>query len=399
MQYGDLQSVGSAPDGEFWSGVLDGFGIAPDSLPTLSLDPVPALQVNAPTIYLDTNHWISLSKARIGHGDGLKFRDCYEFLCAQTAAGGTRTALSTASYMETGRATIRQRAHLADVMSEITRFVTIQRQSRLLECQLMRALHNRLGRPMFPQEVEPFGAGAGFAFKGNPISHSFPPAEQAAKPMTELIGGTEACDDLLFRFHQLVEYLCLRGPRPEDIALMAGYDLAPVEAVEAEQVQRETDLEAMLANDPTMKLRLDEIVAARELYWELGPDLPRLLSKAGLTSSSLFGRGKEWVTDLIESLPSIAIQKALKVRAFKNASRPWSANDQRDIDHMSVAVPYCDIVVTERHSAAVLRSGGFDVWLGTIILDDLTDLPDAINAKRKSGNEMASLSLTRQRRT
>ena len=39
----------------------------------------------------------------------------------------------------------------------------------------------------------------------------------------------------------------------------------------------------------------------------------------------------------------------------KNASRDWSVNDMRDIDHMGIAVPYCDLVLTERHNTAVLR--------------------------------------------
>jgi hypothetical protein len=236
-----------------------------------------------------------------------------------------------------------------------------------------------LGRPAFPLKVEPFGRGVLFAFKGEPlnlhVSGQLPPNVAS---MADLFGGQDAFDDFMFHAHEAMEYQCLRGPRPEDIPAMPTYNLAPVEAADKEQVSREVELARILAEDPTLRVRLDDIVAARELYWELGPELPRLLYRAAMSVDSFFYKGKEWISEFLESLPSIAVQKALKVRSFANASRPWSVNDLRDSEHLMLAVPYCDVVVTDRHAAAVLNQVHLDDRLGTTILADLTQLPDVL---------------------
>src|SRR5688572_22393889 len=39
---------------------------------------------------------------------------------------------------------------------------------------------------------------------------------------------------------------------------------------------------------------------------------------------------------------------ALKTAWHRNRDIPWSANDIYDIDAMALAVPYCDVVVTEK---------------------------------------------------
>lgn len=46
----------------------------------------------------------------------------------------------------------------------------------------------------------------------------------------------------------------------------------------------------------------------------------------------------------------MAVIEALgKANHTAAADRPWRPNDIHDIDALSVAIPYCDIVVTERH--------------------------------------------------
>jgi hypothetical protein len=360
-----------------WNEMLPMFGVAPSSLPSQTLGPPPALVENAPTVYLDTNHWVTLAKARLNRSDAAHASRCYELLQSATTNGRLRVVLSTASYQEVARAvpTIRQRSDLADVMSEITRFQTIRQRSDLIGMQVEQALHERFGRPMFPSRLEVFGFGVGFAFSGTPFVPSIVgDLPQGAATMADLFGGEDAYNELLSRTSELMEYLCLRGPRPEDLPNMPGYDLTPINRIEKEQAEREQELADMLAGDPQLKSRLSDIVVARELYWELGHDLARLLWSAGVTVDSFFYKGKEWVTDFVESLPSFAVRKALKMRSFKNASRAWTPNDMRDLEHLSLAVPYCDVVVTEKHATAVLTDAGLDKALETRVVADLSEL-------------------------
>ena len=58
--------------------------------------------------------------------------------------------------------------------------------------------------------------------------------------------------------------------------------------------------------------------------------------------------------------------------------KQWSSNDVYDIDAMALAVPYCDIVVTERACCHALMVAGTDQRMNTVVLRDLTRLPEVL---------------------
>ena len=78
----------------------------------------------------------------------------------------------------------------------------------------------------------------------------------------------------------------------------------------------------------------------------------------------------------IRRMPSTEVSMALKSAMHRDANRArnWKANDVVDMDAMSLAVPYCDIVVTEKASHEVLTAAHLDARAGTIILRNLVDL-------------------------
>ncbi|MFL5799051.1 MAG: hypothetical protein ACJ77A_14120 [Actinomycetota bacterium] len=114
------------------------------------------------------------------------------------------------------------------------------------------------------------------------------------------------------------------------------------------------------------------------MYYELGDGLPALLWRAGISVESFLWRGKDWISDFLNDLPTIATQAALRYKRHKNPSNTWKLNDFRDSDALREAVPYCRIVVTERHARAMLREACLDRRFGTLLLGDLRQLPMAL---------------------
>lgn len=360
------------------NGLLAEFGLVPDAVPTLRMGPPAPVAQGTPLLYLDINHWVSLAQARTGHQRGAPFAACYQALIQATADGRAVIVLSSGTYMEMALAipSVRHRTDLADVMSELSRFRTLRRRSHLLEAQIERALHDRLGRPAFPTHPRVIGRGAMWAFSGEEI---FPRLDGTAEVIAQFIQNTgpQQTARLLVLFAEVTEYLLLRGARPEDVAKMPSYNLDPVRHVEQERLDRDRQLDRMLAADPVLRRRLDDILMARELYWELGPELPRVLAKGLLSVDSFFYKGKDWITSFLSDLPSIAVQAAVRRHVFKRGSN-WVINNQRDLDHLSVAVPYCDVVVTDTDAAEALTRAGLDSRLNTIVLADLNDLPGVL---------------------
>ncbi|WP_284744165.1 hypothetical protein [Amycolatopsis sp. RTGN1] len=274
----------------------------------------------------------------------------YDVLRSAAAAGEVLVPLTAAAYLEVGRiSSPRQRTNLADVIAEISGFVSIAGQPVLIEHQLRTALAERLGGPL-PAPVPVFGL-------GNP----FGVAEQKAFVLRRKPGGAQQLPAALVREIETAgrvigEYLVLRGPVPTDLPALDALGHRPEDLAkfEAAWVGREAEFAAMLADGRANRDRLGDIVHARYLYWELGPRLPAALQPYGLDVGGFFAKGKDWVCALLDDIPSAAVTITLSDKGFWNSYKKWTGNDIRDADAVSAAIPYCDVVMTDKYVAAQL---------------------------------------------
>jgi hypothetical protein len=115
-------------------------------------------------------------------------------------------------------------------------------------------------------------------------------------------------------------------------------------------------------------------VHARHLYWEFDQHLYTGLAHCGLDVEEFFGNGKEWLSEFLDDIPSAAIVMTLNEKAFRDSYEQWTGNDLRDIDAMSSAIPYCDVVMTDKHVAAQLKRSPAVTRQCTLLLSRLRDL-------------------------
>jgi hypothetical protein len=90
----------------------------------------------------------------------------------------------------------------------------------------------------------------------------------------------------------------------------------------------------------------------------------------------LLGSSPQQAQDLVRSMPSSEVSTTLKFQDHRNRSKRWAFNDIFDIDALSLAVPYCDVVVTDIHRRSVLHTVRLDERMDTVILARLTELPE-----------------------
>lgn len=69
---------------------------------------------------------------------------------------------------------------------------------------------------------------------------------------------------------------------------------------------------------------------------------------------------------------------------LRNPQQPWKRNDLNDLLFLSIAVPYCDVVVTERQWARHINQLGLAQQHGTTVLHDLTDLTEVLSAASRT---------------
>lgn len=325
-------------------------------------------------VYLDVKDWVALAKARLGRPESSHDQAVYEALQHATKAGRVIVPLTSAAHMEISRiSSLRQRTDLANVVAEISGFVTITGRSIAVEHQMRTALAARFGGPE-PEPIRPFGLGVMFAS-----------GSQGRFVLRERGGGPPPLPDADVREIEatgrvLSEYMMVRGPEPGDLPQLRalGYRPEAVAEVEEARVKRERELAELLKDGTTDRGRLTDIVHARYLYWELRDHLLPCLTPYGITIEDFFANGKDWLTALLEDIPSAAINITLSDKGFRNSYKEWTGNDMRDADAVSAAIPYCDVVMTDKYVAAQLRKAPAIEKLGTLVLSRLRDLAETL---------------------
>ena len=114
-------------------------------------------------------------------------------------------------------------------------------------------------------------------------------------------------------------------------------------------------------------------VSARELLIEFQNMAPTAFQERGVSLEDILTSPEAGVA-FMRSMPSTDVSMALKTAWHRNRDKPWSANDIYDIDPMALAVPYCDVVVTEKACHHALVSTGMGARMDTVLLRDLPSL-------------------------
>jgi hypothetical protein len=123
-----------------------------------------------------------------------------------------------------------------------------------------------------------------------------------------------------------------------------------------------------------MRLRLAIAEMARE---SLIPMTVDHIKKMGLDTKKFADQMKtpeDWKAFFLD-IPTMDIWINLNVLRDNDTGRAIHRNDTNDIAFLSIAIPYCDIVVVEKYWAHQLTTNGFDKKYKCLVLTDLTELP------------------------
>lgn len=335
-------------------------------------------------VYLDMNHWIALAKTSVGHREGRALAEVLEACRAARATGVAWFVLSASIYAEMLK--IRdpaQRRDLAEVMEELTGFATLISRVAVMECELSTMLDPVAQLPSPLSKVPLVGRGVRHAFGLSSRISIIGPSGDATEEIREQMGDS-AFDRLMPEMFVKAERSMLRGPadQDEEQALRAlGYFPEGPRGVTENRVAQERDLKKLLDVESRWRRgRLRDVVSARELEIEFQNILPRALAERGLVLEDLM-TGPESGRAFVRAMPSTEVSIELKTAWHRNGERDWTVNDIHDIDALALAVPYCDVVVTEKACHHILKVANLPERLGTGVLHKLTDLPDVLTGQ------------------
>ena len=345
---------------------------------------LPDLHPSRPCVYLDQWVWIRL--ARAANGEPREASDLLVLAAVQDAAEeGVAFPLSTTHHIETSKITNpRQRLDIARTMASISHCRTLRARKVLLRHQMLHAMHLTFGRPAFPPQA------AGSPRHGRPLG-----VRRRARPMVlrgpDGAGGPghdQGMPEFLRKANQLTEMMLLAGPGDEEIGELRehyGYRPEAMDVVEADRLDWEASYVEILAEHPASKAELRVRLQARELIHEHQAMFQALLGEYRINLNREVGYNPDQpnvsrrrMVAFADAVPSLRIAVDLKVELFRGAAKPWSMNAIHDIDALSMAVPYCHVVVPDREMASLLSRSRSAERHRTQIITALPDLPDAL---------------------
>lgn len=123
--------------------------------------------------------------------------------------------------------------------------------------------------------------------------------------------------------------------------------------------------------------RLGDVMTATSIVDILDP-LMQIAKKLDVDLGPVFDRGAEALEPLIAAMPSRWVERELRRARQSNPQKRWEANDLNDVIALSIAVPYCDVVVTERSWTGITNTRRINQPFQTKVIRDLRELPSLL---------------------
>lgn len=306
-------------------------------------------------MYLDQNAWIGLLGARDGHRSGRRHQDALLLVETAIAQGRLSLPLSNVHYIETARRFPHaKRAQLASLMATMSRYHTIGPFSTLARCELRRAVATQFGSRVVPAAPKPFGLGADHAFSMNLIDQ-VSSRLGAAAPLAK----------------EVLEWAALAGNPGQD---GPEHPVIAVHAAMQKEAERLEGLRDLRRPEGWTRGEKSERVWAAQAYSESLDELNDAFAEADVPAGRLMALGAGGMTRFLGTVPTLHTRYELGRLKEQATSQAWNANDLRDLQALSVAIVYADVVVTEKSWTALAQRSGLDERFGTKIVRDLNDL-------------------------
>jgi len=305
-------------------------------------------------VYLDQNMWIYLSQAYYGIPKGEKYQPVLAKIQKAVSNKSAIFPLSSQHYYETNKGSdLEQRKRLAKVMAEISQGIAISPQERMFKWELVRALAKLFNEPI-PAMPPVLGYGLPCAFG---ISLQIPKEQfdetrdRITSPNTTFSLLVENDNDEFNNWAQEFEttHSNLTGKLNEF----------------REKVRK---------SDKSLRRRAYVVHLATALEEEI----TKSLGYFNKTPEEFFSIGAEKLDSFWENIPTMNVEIELNVGRNEHWDRKIEPNDTTDIAFLTVAIPYCDIVVLERYFHNLAQNKVLDKKYNTRIIRNLGDLENSL---------------------
>lgn len=301
-------------------------------------------------IYLDTNKWIDLARAHCGRKNGERFAGVLAYLRQSVEKGELVLPVSLTHCLELNRyGQSEKRRDVWEFVVSLSRCWAIASSPRVLDQLISNCVYETFKRDHATGEPRVFGHSAVFGLWPEPPSS----------------GDGAAWRDFLETPQGWMHFWL---DMPEDTRRELHVGLSRLNQAACDRVN------SALQNAPKNELDLERRSYMVTLFLDFQDRYLAAASKIGKGNEDFLQLAYEDAVGLIAHVPPLDVETALVVQHRRQSDRPMAPNDVADVAQLSMAIPYCDVVVTERYWTDKARRENLDVRYATRLLSDLNDL-------------------------
>lgn len=210
-------------------------------------------------VYLDLNHWVSLSKAQAGHRAGDQFNDVLAACGEAVSRGAAMFPLSDSIYFEVSKiGTYRQRRDLREVMERLSGFMVVTSRSVVSVHEIETMLDAHIGPsrdPINEMRYIDWGVMRAFGIDGGIVIRDRTGADVTEEARAKHPGGPEEFDRILWKARLGLNRSVIDGPTAEEEPAMraSGWNPGAAYAVAERRAQQEIEQVARFNADPAWR--------------------------------------------------------------------------------------------------------------------------------------------------
>ena len=340
-------------------------------------------------IYLDLNHWIALSKAHSGHQDGDKHRTTLDACVNAVVEGKAVFPLSEYIYTEISKIkNYRQRNDLREVIEEVGRYMVVTSLATVVTHEIEAVLDQMVGpnpAPLNAMNYLDWGVNRAFGRVGDIRIESSSGEDVTDEVRINNLHGPEGFDEILKAVQLELNRKVIDGPTSQEEPGLREDGWSPETIVQMYEQKASEELAQVRRFDDYPKWRRGrtrDVVIARELNLEVSDIFAKGFERRGVSAQDRFSAATcDDLRSIYSAMPSSSVTVALKTSLHRDANHRWTNNDIFDMRALSLTIPYCDVVVTDRSMSSHVTRNKLPERYGTVVISQLSGLPDHLGPR------------------
>lgn len=302
-------------------------------------------------IYLDQYVWINLAQAYFGKTKDKDIIKVCEIVRKASESDDIIFPLSINHLIETRKMqNPKKRERLIEFMSNVSKGYTILPFSCTTDAEIRNAILRRLGFCTINIKDFVIGKGISHMFGGRPkITGDMP--ESLKNLMIEWLDNPEIFEESLRRLVDVNE----KNSYIDKI----------------KELEYERSWYASIVKD---KQRRHNFVLARNMMSVLSPKIVEICIELNVSISIFKNWTEKDFENFIKEIPTFYVPFSLSYSSESNFDRSITINDVFDVFHLSIAIPYCDIVLPDKTFARLAKQQGLDKIYPAVILSSIKEL-------------------------